>query len=296
MDMDLKEKTFVLTGATSGIGLAAARLLAERGAFLIGVGRSAERCARAESDLRSAFPDAHVEYCLADLSMQSQVRSLAADIQARLVGHQVRSLDGLINNAGTFTYWMTLTPEGFELQWAVNHLAPFLLTRALLPLLQAAPAARVVTVSSGSHYHTRLRWSDIQLRRGYNCLLAYQQTKLSNVLFTAEFNRRLGKRSSLRAFAADPGLVFTEMGFKGNPGLVRWIWDQRRRGGVTPEQSARGVVYLATEPAIQDSPEIYWKDSHPKAPNPYALDETAARRLWDLSEQMCGLAPGSYFS
>jgi NAD(P)-dependent dehydrogenase (short-subunit alcohol dehydrogenase family) len=295
MDMDLKEKTFVVTGATSGIGLAAARQLAERGAFLIGVGRSAERCARAESDLRGAFPGAQVEYCLADLSMQSQVRKLATEIGARLAQHEVRSVDGLINNAGTFTYWMTLTPEGFELQWAVNHLAPFLLTHALLPLLQAAPVARVVTVSSGSHYHTRLRWNDIQLRRGYNCLLAYQQTKLANVLFTAEFNRRRGKGSGLRAFAADPGLVFTEMGSKGNPGLVRWIWERRRRGGVTPDQSARGVVFLATEPSIQDAPEIYWKDSHPKAPNSYALDEAAAGRLWGLSEQMCGIEPGSYF-
>jgi NAD(P)-dependent dehydrogenase (short-subunit alcohol dehydrogenase family) len=295
MDMDLKDKTFVLTGATSGIGLAAARLLAERGASLIGVGRSAERCARSEDELRTAFPQAQVEYCLAELSSQSQVRALAADIQARLAQSQVKSLDGLINNAGTFTYWMTLTPEGFEMQWAVNHLAPFLLTHALLPLLQAAPAGRVVTVSSGSHYHTRLKWSDIQLRRGYNCLLAYQQTKLANVLFTTEFNRRKGDQSRLRAFAADPGLVFTEMGFKGNPALVRWIWNQRRRGGVPPEQSARGVVYLATEPAIQDSPEIYWKDSHPKAPNPYALDEGSAGRLWDLSEQMCGIEPGSYF-
>ena len=294
MDTDLKDKTFVLTGATSGIGLAAAQLLAERGAFLIGVGRSAERCALVEGQLRSAHPQAQVEYCVANLSMQGQVRRLAADIRTKLAAHQLRSLDGLINNAGTFTYWMTLTPEGFEMQWAVNHLAPFLLTRELLPLLRAAPVARVVTVSSGSHYKTRLKWNDIQLRRGYNCLLAYKQTKLANVLFTAELNRRLENESTLRAFAADPGLVFTEMGFKGNPGLVRWIWDRRRRAGVSPEESARGVVYLATEPSIQNSPEIYWKDSRPKAPNPYALDVDAARRLWDLSEQMCGIEPGKY--
>jgi NAD(P)-dependent dehydrogenase (short-subunit alcohol dehydrogenase family) len=181
------------------------------------------------------------------------------------------------------------------MQWAVNHLAPFLLTRELLPLLRAAPAGRVVTVSSGSHYNTRLKWNDIQLRRGYNCLLAYKQTKLANVLFTAELNRRLGQQSTLRAFAADPGLVFTEMGFKGNPGLVRWIWDRRRRGGVSPAESARGVVYLATEPSIQNATQIYWKDNHPKAPNRYALDEDVARRLWNLSEQMCGIEAGKYF-
>jgi retinol dehydrogenase 12 len=294
MEPLLKEKTYVLTGATSGIGLAAATLLAERGAFLIGVGRSAERCSKVESQLRSAFPQAQVEYCVADLSLQEQVRRLADDIRARLQDRHQNSLDGLINNAGTFTYWMTLTPEGFEMQWALNHLAPFLLTHELLPLLLAAPAARVVTVSSGSHYNTRLKWNDIQLRRGYNCLLAYKQTKLANVLFTAELNRRLGSQSTLHAFAADPGLVFTEMGFKGNPALARWIWALRRRSGVTPQESARGVVFLAMEHTIQNSPEIYWKDGHPKAPNPYALDKDAARRLWELSEQMCGIEPGKY--
>jgi retinol dehydrogenase 12 len=294
MTTDQKDKTFVVTGATSGIGLAAAQLLAERGALVIGVGRSAERCAQVEIQLRSAHPQAQVDYCLADLSMQEQVHILALDIRAILAAHARNSLDGLINNAGTFTYRMALTSEGFETQWAVNHLAPFLLTHALLPLLQSSPAGRVVTVSSGSHYHTRLKWNDLQLRRGYNCLLAYKQTKLANVLFSAELNRRLGSQSALRAFAADPGLVFTEMGFKGNPALARWIWGLRRRGGVTPLESARGVVYLATEPTIQNSPEIYWKDSHPQAPNPYALDEGAARRLWDLSEQMCGIEPGKY--
>jgi NAD(P)-dependent dehydrogenase (short-subunit alcohol dehydrogenase family) len=294
MTMELKEKTFVLTGATSGIGLAAANLLAEQGAFLIGVGRSTDRCAEVVSYLRSAHPHAQIEYCVADLSLQQQVRRLAEEIRVKLQFHQVKTLDGLINNAGTFTYRISLTLEGFEMQWAVNHLAPFLLTHELLPLLRAAPAGRVVTVSSGSHYHTRLRWNDLQLKHGYNCLLAYKQSKLANVLFAAELNRRLGINSVLRAFAADPGLVFTDLGLKGNPTLVGWIWGLRRRSGVTPEQSARGVVFLAVEPSIQNSPEIYWKDGRPKAPNPYALNKGSARRLWDLSEQMCGIGTEKY--
>ena len=289
MDTDLGSKTFVLTGATSGIGLAAAHWLARRGASLICVGRSPERCAHARMELGLANPQASVEFCIADLSLQAQVRRLAAEIRQKLEANGRRSLDGLINDAGTFTFRRQLTPEGFEMQWAVNHLAPFLLTHELLPLLQAAPAARVVTVSSASHYKARLRWNDIQFRHGYNGLQAYGQSKLANVLFSAELNRRMGRASSVRAFAADPGLVFTEMGFKGNPALVRWVWGLRRRSGVSPEESARGVVFLATEASIQDSPEIYWKDSSPKAPDPYALNEDAARRLWELSEQMCGI-------
>jgi NAD(P)-dependent dehydrogenase (short-subunit alcohol dehydrogenase family) len=282
MITDLLGKTFLVTGVTSGIGLAVAEQLAQRGAAIIGVGRSPERCAAAEAKLRSAGGQAR--FLVADLSLQAEVRRLA-----EIVRSQVTALDGLVNNAGTFTWRRTLTSEGFEMQWAVNHLAPFLLTVSLLPLLRAAPRARVVTVSSGSHYHTRLRWSDLQLRRGYNGLRAYKQTKLCNVLFTAELNRRLGADSSVRAFAADPGLVFTDMGFKGNPWLVRLVWHWRRRGGISPEESARGVVFLATEPAIQNAVDIYWKHGAVKAPNPRALDPASARRLWEVSEEMCGI-------
>lgn len=276
------QKTFVVTGATSGVGLAVAEELARRGATVLGVGRSAERCAAAEAKLRAAGGEAR--FLVADLSLQAEVRRLAEAVRA-----QVAALDGLINNAGTFTWRRTLTAEGFEMQWAVNHLAPFLLTLSLLSLLQAAPMGRVVTVSSGSHYHTRLRWGDLQLRRGYNGLRAYKQTKLCNVLFTAELNRRLGANSTVHAFAADPGLVFTDMGFKGNPWLVRLVWGWRRRGGITPEESARGIVFLATEPSIQEAAEIYWKHGAVKAPNPRALDPESARRLWEISAEMCGL-------
>jgi NAD(P)-dependent dehydrogenase (short-subunit alcohol dehydrogenase family) len=294
MGDSLNGKTFLVTGTTSGIGLAAAENLVRRGADLIGVGRSPERCQQAEKRLQALAPQGKVAYCVADLSIQAQVRELAGDIRNRLASWKKGYLDGLVNDAGTFTFWLTLTPEGFETQWAVNHLAPFLLTLELLPSLQAAPAGRVVTVSSGSHYRTRLHWDDIQLRKRYNCLLAYKQTKLANVLFTAELNRRLGSGSRVRAFAADPGLVKTEIGFKGNPGLARWIWERRSRSGISPEQSAEGVVFLATEPSIQNSSEIYWKHSKPRAPSPEALDEEAARRLWEMSAQMCGLKPGDF--
>ena len=219
------------------------------------------------------------------------MRQLAQQIRDHLAQQGKTSLDALVNNAGTFTYWLTITPDGFEKQWAVNHLAPFLLTDQLLPLLQAAPNGRVVTVSSGSHYNTRLRWEDIQLRRHYNGLLAYKQTKLANVLFSAELNRRLGADSTVRAFAADPGLVQTEIGFKDNPPLARWIWGKRSAGGVSAQFSAQGMLYLLSEPSIQHSPEVYWKDGKAKRPSKYALDADVARRLWEMSAQMCGSEP-----
>jgi len=289
MNQNILGKTYVITGATSGIGLAMAAELVRQGATVIGVGRSAERCAAAEQHLRTIDPQVHIDYLCADLALQSQVRRLAERIGELLASRGNSYLDGLINNAGTFTYWQILSAEGFETQWAVNHLAPFLLTNALLPLLQSAPAARVVTVSSDSHYSARLDWNDIQLRRHYNGLRAYEQSKLANVLFTLELNRRLGPDSTVRAYAADPGLVRTDIGFKGAPcgGPVRWIWSLRRAGGIAPEKSAQGILRLLDEEVTANSTAVYWKDGRPKQPVKQAQDARSAGRLWALSEQMC---------
>lgn len=289
MEAALQGKTYVVTGATSGIGRAAAEQLAAQGAQLLGVGHSAERCAEAEASLQAAYPQAQVRYLTADLELQSQVRRLAEEIRTILAG---QALDGLVNNAGTFTYRLRLTAEGFETQWAVNHLAPFLLTHALLPLLQAAPTARVVTVSSGSHKKIKLNWEDLQLRRRYSGLRQYGQTKLANLLFTGELRRRLGQGSRVWAAAANPGLVRTEIGFKGTPWLARQVWGWWSSKGISPQESARGIVFLATEPSIQGRQELYWKHSRPQEPDPEALNAEAARRLWEISAQMCGIEAG----
>lgn len=289
MSSNLTGKTIVVTGATSGIGLATAEELARRGAHVIGAGRSAGRCRAAEQRLAALNPAAQPVFCTADLALQSEVRRLAGDIRRIAAARGLTALDGLVNNAGTFTFWLALTAEGFETQWAVNYLAPFLLTHELLPLLAAAPAARVVTVSSESHAHTNLRWDDIQLRRRYNGLLAYQQTKLADILFTAELNRRLGPGARVRAFAADPGLVNTEIGQKGTPGLVQWVWQRRREAGIPPTEAARGIIFLLGEASIQETGAVYWRHARPRKPSRQALDVSAAQRLWAMSEQMCGV-------
>ena len=290
MDTSLNGKTYVVTGATSGIGLATAEQLVKRGAAVIGIGRSEDRCDHARKHLLDINPQANAAYCLADLSLQSEIRILRGKIEGALQELNTNHLDGLVNNAGTFTYWLSLTPEGFEKQWAVNHLAPFLLTHELLPLLLAAPSARVVTVSSGSHYQGRLNWNDLQLLRHYNGLRAYQNTKLANVLFTLEFNRLMGIDSTVRAFAADPGLVNTDIGLKGTPSLVRWFWKRRSAGGKPPEVPAAGIIFLLTESSLQDTDEIYWKYDQAKRASKHALNEDDAFRLWSASELMCGIA------
>jgi retinol dehydrogenase 12 len=290
METNLAGKTYVVTGATSGIGLATAERLVRAGADVIGVGRSFERCRDAEWWLRSIRSDVDVDYLTGDLSLQRDVRRLAVEVRNRLEMQAKIGLDGLINNAATFSYWFTLTMDGVELQWAVNHLAPFLLTNELLPALKQAPSARVVTVSSDSHYGARLNWEDLQQRRRYNGLNAYGTTKLANILFTLELNRLLKAESNVRAFAADPGLVKTDIGFKGTPPIAGWVWKWRRSGGIDPQEAASGIAFLATEPAIHDADDLYWKHGQPKHASRRALDASAAHRLWEVSAQMCGLA------
>ncbi len=282
-------KTIVITGATSGIGCAALRALAARGAAVIGVGRSPERCQQAKQAVLAEFPGARIEFAIADLSSQQQVRGLAVDIYRLVAEIGGGKIDALINNAGTVSSWYVATADGYELQFAVNHLAPFLLTHELLPLLEKAPSGRVVTVSSGSHYKSEMHWDDVMYRQGYGCLKAYKQSKLANILFTAEFNRRLGYGSNVHAYAADPGLISTEIGLKGTSGIEKWVWRKRMKDGASPEQGAETLVFLAADPSVNGSGDIYWKNCQPQTPSAYALREDEAARLWALSERLCGI-------
>ncbi len=283
---DLTEKTIVVTGATSGIGLATAWALAERGAHVLVVGRSAAGLDAVVGAIRADVRGARVTPLLADLASLAAVRGLGAEIR-QVVG--AGALDALINNAGTVSSWHQVTRDGYELQFAVNHLAPFLLTHELMPLLRRAPAARVVTVSSGSHRGTRIRWRDVMFRRGYRVLAAYKQSKLANVLFTAGFNRFVRPRSGVRALAADPGLVNTPIGLKGTNGLARAVWARRSQNGASPDEAARGIVFLATDPAVAESDALYWKDSAPVRPSRVARKPEQAEQLWILSERLCGV-------
>lgn len=283
-------KIVVITGATSGIGLATAKELARKGAVVIGAGRSREHCEIALSAVKNLYPEAKITYLTADLSSLTEVAGLAAEIRNMLAANGYEHIDTLINNAGTVSSWYVSTVDGFELQFAVNHLAQFRLTYELLPLLGRSPGGKVISVSSGSHYRTKIHWKDVMLRKHYNCLLAYKQTKLANVLFVSELNRRLAAvESSVRVFAADPGLVDTEIGLKGTDAIVKKIWKMRSKRGTPVEQPARSIAWLALEPGARRSGEIYWKDCLPLKPSRYSQREDVAERFWELSERMCGI-------
>jgi NAD(P)-dependent dehydrogenase (short-subunit alcohol dehydrogenase family) len=285
----LAGKTAVITGATSGIGLAAASLFTLHGARVIGIGRDALRCQKAEVFIRAACPDAEISYLLADLSSQKQIRQLALEIQNKLEKLKLPCLDILVNNAGTYSQRKILTEDGIEKTFATNHLAPFLLTHQLLPLLRKSNAGRVITVSSDSHYNMTIDPATINDPGFYVGLLAYARSKLANILFTAEFNHR-NTASTLRAFAVDPGLVKTDIALKNQPALSRLIWKVRSSAGVEPSRPACTILYLASEPTIQNSPEIYWCDRQPKRCSYEAVRPDLAVKLWDTSNRLCGLS------
>ena len=135
-----------------------------------------------------------------------------------------------------------------------------------------------------------MHWEDLQLRRFFYGWQAYGQSKLANILFTLELNRRLGEGSSVQAFAADPGLVHTGIGTKGTPFFVNLAWRIWSKHGISPEESAQGIVRLLLDPSVQIDAGIYWKHGEPTAPDPRALDGESARRLWEISEKMCGIS------
>ncbi len=282
----LDGKIVLITGATAGIGLEAARTFASRDAFVIGVGRSPERCRQAQEDILASLPNSQVRYLLADLSIQGEVRRLTENVAGVIKESGHIHLDLLINNAGAYSGHFQRTQDGIEYTFAVNHLAAFLLTHELAPLLAAAPSARVLTLSSGSHRNTWLDLGYLNRPFPYIGLWAYKVTKLANVLFTLELNRRWAD-TGIRAFAVDPGLVNTEIGLKGTDWLTRTVWNQRRSAGTSPDVPVRTLLHLA---CLENAPqEIYWYNSHPTHPSRQAMRPNLARKLWTLSEQMCGI-------
>lgn len=279
--------TAVVTGATSGIGLEVARVLATAGYRVIGVGRDPARCRSAESELRASTGNGEIGFLVADLASLAEIRSLAERIRA-----MAKQIDVLVNNAGTFTIARRETVDGIETQLAVNWLAAFALTGLLLLPLREATAARIVNVSSGSHFSGRIHWHDIGLCSGYNGLKAYDQSKLATVLFTRELARRLGSDSSVSAYAVDPGLVKTDIGSKGNNALVRLAWKVRTRNGIPAARAASSVAWCATNASASGKTGLYWKECQVCESSSRSLDQNDARRLWDLGETLSSV---SYF-
>jgi retinol dehydrogenase 12 len=272
----------VVTGATSGIGQATAAALARRGAQVVLVGRDRGRGEAAAAELAAAGgPAPRLE--IADLASMGQVRALAHRLGA------LERIDVLVNNAGLMAGQRRVTADGFDEVFAVNHLAPFLLTNLLLGQLTAAGPARVITVSSDAHAAARLDLDDLQLEHGWEGWRAYASSKLANILFTRELARRLAG-SAVTANCAHPGLVRTRFGREVR-GPMRVGVTLARPFMLSPQRGARTIVYLATSPEVAGATGGYYVKSRPREPSPAARDDSAARRLWRLSEELTGLTP-----
>jgi retinol dehydrogenase 14 len=270
----MPDQTILITGSTDGIGQETARQLAQLGATVIVHGRSADRCEAARDDIRATTGNPQVDFVVADLSSQRQVRQLAAEVIARY-----DRLHVLINNAGVILLQRQLSEDGLEISFAVNHLAPFLLTNLLLDLLKQSAPARIVNVSSTVHYDAQIKFDNLQGERNYNGIVAYKVAKLGNVLFTYELADRLAG-SGVTANCLHPGVVATKLLDAG------WGWSN----GLTSAQGAALSVYLATSPEVEQVTGQYFEGKSAGGASPKAADVKLRRKFWDVSAQLVGVA------
>ena len=275
----------LVTGASSGIGIEIVRGLARRGAAVVMVARDRERGEAARDEIAQATGSGVVELAMCDLASQLQVRELAAEMAQR---HPV--LHVLVHNAGLILGARILTEDGIETTFAVNHLAPFLLTRLLHGQLAAAGAARVVTVASEAHRGAEIDFDDPSAERGYSSWRAYARSKLANILFTRELARRT-EGSGIVASCLHPGVVRSGFGRQGSLLVRAWF----KLAGpllVSAEKGADTAVWLASAPEAEAAGAGYYIRRRPARPSRAARDPEAARRLWRLSERLTGLADG----
>lgn len=279
----MRGKTCIVTGANSGVGLATARELARQGAFVVLLCRDHGRGEAALDDVRAAATGPAPELALADFAALDDVRRFAASFR-----DSGRPLDVLVNNAGLMLTERRVSADGFEMTFAVNHLAPFLLTNLLLDALRASAPARIVNVASRAHSRAGLDLDDLNAERSFGGWQAYCRSKLCNILFTAELARRI-EGSGVTANSLHPGVVATGFGREAGS-----FWAPLLRIGrfvmTTPERGARTQVYLASAPEVAATNGRYFVACRPGRTSREAADPTLARRLWDESARMVGLA------
>jgi len=290
---DQAGRTAVVTGANSGLGLETARELARHGADVVLACRDTAKGERALQDIRASAPDARLEVAALDLASLDSVKAFATTLSERNGG-----IDLLINNAGVMASPHRRTSDGFELQFGTNVLGHFALTAQLLEQLQGRPDARVVTLSSNGHKLGRIKFDDLQSERRYNRWVAYNQSKLADLMLALELDRRLrAAGSAVKSVAAHPGYSATNLQSAAAPAIDRWtmaltnmLVAQDARMGALP------TLYAATQPSLEGGvyvgPDgIGELRGHPRVvtPSRAARDPEAAARLWEAAEQLTGV-------
>lgn len=271
----MKGRTVLVTGSTDGIGKATAMELARRGAKVLLHGRDSEKGRVVLEEIQKITGNDSLEFFEADLSSQRQVRRLAAEVEERQ-----DQLHVLINNAGTFSSQRQLTEDGLEMTFAVNHLAPFLLTHELLDLLKESAPSRIATVASIAHWNAKVDWNNLQGERWYDGFQAYALSKLGNILFTYALARRLQVQGmKVTANCLHPGVIRTKLlraGFGDYP-------------GATPEEGAKTSVYLASSPDLENVSGLFFENRRPARSSPQSYNQELQERFWQVSMTLAKL-------
>jgi NAD(P)-dependent dehydrogenase (short-subunit alcohol dehydrogenase family) len=280
--VDMSGKVVAITGANAGIGRATAEAFARMGATVLACGRNETRLEATAAAIRTSTGSDRVQTFVADLSSMAEVRVLAATI-----AEHTDRLDVLINNAGIGVDRRIETVDGFELIFAVNYLAVFVLTTELLPLLKASAPSRVVTVSSALHTAVKnFDLDDLQSRKAFNWNAVYHRAKLASILFSNELARRL-EGTGVTSNSLHPGVVATEFGdtgaLNGFNALMFRVMKWFLKG---PEAGARTSIYLASAPELEEVSGRYFDSCKEKTPSKLSQDERLAKMLWDVTEAL----------
>lgn len=281
----MQNQTILITGGNDGIGRATAQVLLERGHRVIIAGQSIVKLEAAVATLQHRTGNQAISWIYCDLAKLDSVREAAATYQERY-----GKLDILINNAGVFTNELSFSADGIELQFAVNHLGHFLLTKLLLPLLEQAPAGRIVNLASVAHFHGKLDLESLTGEGGpekYNGLEAYARSKLANVLFTRELARRY---PAIESNCLHPGVIRTRIANKRTRWFFSLFWSLYKPFMRPTRCGARTPLYLALSPEVRGVTGRYFDERQCcRKPAELARDPDLARELWEWSEAMTSL-------
>jgi NAD(P)-dependent dehydrogenase (short-subunit alcohol dehydrogenase family) len=287
---DMQGKTVVVTGGNSGIGLETAAGLASMGARVVVTARNADKGRAAVAAIAERLHgESQVQLVVFDLGDLASVRQGAAEIL-----EQTPRIDVLVNNAGLVLTERAETVDGYEATFAINHLGPFLLTNLLLDRIVASGPSRIVNVASTAHNAARqgVPFDDLQSEKRYRGMRVYGQSKLANILFTLELARRLEGRG-VTANSLHPGTVRTGYGGDGDTrGFLAFGIKIASPFFLSPAKGARTSLYLASSPEVENVSGLYFVKCKARQPRRWAQDPVAARRLWQVSEELVGLAPG----
>lgn len=278
MSQEMQGKICLVTGATRGIGKETALGLARKCAKVVIVGRDEARVRATRSAIVAALGNAQVDFLVADLSSQAEVRRLAEEFKRKY-----SRLDVLLNNAGAIFTKREITVDGFERTWALNHLAEFLLTQLLLDTLEASAPARIVNVASAAHTSGTIAFDNLRGDKKYSGISAYNQSKLANILFTFALARRLAGKGVI-ANCLHPGVVATGFG-RNTPGLIKTLVGLARPFLMTPEKGAGTSIYLASSPEAANVSGKYFAKCRPIASSKLSNDVALQEKLWELSVQ-----------